>query len=69
VGTITAFLLLNAAFSIFANIVVIRYEIFPMLVFLSFSMLLTDYIEILSPGKKSGSPASPTPAPSIPTPV
>jgi hypothetical protein len=45
----TVFLALNAAFSIFANIIVIRYEIFPMLVFLSFAMLLTDYVEILSP--------------------
>jgi hypothetical protein len=49
VGTITVFLALNAAFSIFANIIVIRYEIFPMLVFLTFAMLLTDYVEILSP--------------------
>lgn len=48
IATITAFLALNAAFSIFANIIVIRYEIFPMLVFLSFAMLLTDYIEVLS---------------------
>ena len=45
---ITTFLALNAAFSIFANIIVIRYEIFPMLVFFSFAMLLTDYSEILS---------------------
>jgi hypothetical protein len=45
----TVFLALNAAFSIFANIIVIRYEIFPMLVFLAFAMLLTDYVEILSP--------------------
>ena len=50
--TITAFLALNAAFSIFANIVVIRYEIFPMLVFLTFAMMLTDYLEILSPKTK-----------------
>jgi hypothetical protein len=49
IGTITVFLALNAAFSIFANIIVIRYEIFPMLVFLAFAMLLTDYVEILSP--------------------
>jgi hypothetical protein len=47
--TITVFLALNAAFSIFANIIVIRYEIFPMLVFLTFAMLLTDYVEILAP--------------------
>jgi hypothetical protein len=47
--TTTVFLALNAAFSIFANIIVIRYEIFPMLVFLAFVMLLTDYVEILLP--------------------
>lgn len=46
---ITIFLALNAAFSIFANIIVIRYEIFPMIVFLAFAMMLTDYIELLSP--------------------
>jgi hypothetical protein len=46
---ITGFLALNAAFSIFANIIVIRYEIFPMIVFLAFAMLLTDYSEILAP--------------------
>jgi len=46
--TITTFLTFNAAFSIFANIIVIRYEIFPMLVFLTFAMLLTDYGETLS---------------------
>jgi hypothetical protein len=45
----SSFLALNAAFSIFANIIVIRYEIFPMLVFLTFAMLLIDYIEVLSP--------------------
>jgi hypothetical protein len=49
VGIITVFLALNATFSIFANIIVIRYEIFPMLVFLTFAMILTDYLEILSP--------------------
>jgi hypothetical protein len=47
--TITVFLTLNAAFSIFANIIVIRYQIFPMLVFLTFAMLLTDYLELLPP--------------------
>jgi hypothetical protein len=46
---IAIFLALNAAFSIFANIIVIRYQIFPMLVFLTFAMLLTDYSEILAP--------------------
>jgi hypothetical protein len=59
IGVITAFLVLNAAFSIFANIIVIRYEIFPMLVFLSFAMLLTDYVESLAP--------APTAIPSPPT--
>jgi hypothetical protein len=42
---VSAFLLLNAAFSVFANIVVIRYEVFPMIVFLAFTMLLTDFLE------------------------
>jgi hypothetical protein len=46
---ISSFLVINAAFSIFANIIVIRYEIFPMVVFLTFAMMLTDYIELLSP--------------------
>jgi len=41
----TTFLLLNAVFSIFANIIVIRYQVFPMIVFLAFTMLLTDYLE------------------------
>lgn len=50
--TTTSFLVLNAAFSIFATMVVIRYEIFPMLIFLTFAMLLTDYVEILSPKTK-----------------
>lgn len=52
VGIITAFLVINAAFSIFANIVVIRYEIFPMLVFLTFAMLLIDQVEILGQDSK-----------------
>jgi hypothetical protein len=49
----TVFLVLNAAFSIFANIIVIRYELFPMLVFLTFAMLLTDYMELLAPHRVS----------------
>ncbi len=53
--TITAFLALNAAFSIFANIIVIRYQIFPMLVFVTFAMLLVDYLEILAPNPKKTS--------------
>ncbi len=51
-GTITSFLIINAAFSIFANIVVIRYEIFPMLIFLAFAMLLTDYVGNPAPSPK-----------------
>ena len=47
--TITTFLAINAAFSIFANIIVIRYESFPMVIFFTFAMMLTDYIELLSP--------------------
>jgi len=39
------FLLLNCGFSIFANIIVIRYQVFPMIVFLAFTMLLTDCLE------------------------
>jgi hypothetical protein len=50
--TISVFLALNAAFSIFANIIVIRYQIFPMLIFLTFAMLMTDYLEILHPASK-----------------
>jgi hypothetical protein len=55
VGAITVFLALNAAFSIFANIIVIRYQIFPMLVLLVIAMLLTDYVEILTPKPKKQS--------------
>jgi len=51
-GIITSLLIINAAFSIFANIVVIRYEIFPMLVFLTFAMLLIDQVEILGQDSK-----------------
>ena len=46
------FLLLNAAFSIFANIIVIRYEVFPMIVFLVFTMLLMDWLEAARQGRK-----------------
>jgi len=42
---VSGFVFLNAAFSIFANIIVIRYQVFPMIVCLAFSMLLTDYLE------------------------
>jgi len=39
------FLLSNFVFSVFANIIVLRYQVFPMIVFLAFTMLLTDYLE------------------------
>lgn len=45
---ILVFVVMNAVFSIFANIIVIRYQIFPMLVFLTFSMLQMDYVEMFS---------------------
>ena len=65
IGIITAFLAINAAFSIFANIIVIRYEIFPMMIFLTFAMLLTDYIELLTPARKQAQP-SPLTTPLMP---
>ncbi len=51
ISIISLFLVLNAGFSIFANIIVIRYEIFPMIIFLAFAMLTTDQLELL--GEKS----------------
>lgn len=45
-GIVALFLLLNCCFSVFANIIVIRYQVFPMIVFLVFSMLLTDQLEL-----------------------
>ncbi|RXK82929.1 glycosyltransferase family protein [Filimonas effusa] len=39
-------LVLNFCFSIFANIVVMRYQIFPMIVLLTFAVLLTDYLNL-----------------------
>jgi hypothetical protein len=42
---VSGFLLLNMGFSIFANIIVIRYQVFPMIVFLAFTLLLTDWLE------------------------
>jgi len=42
---VSAFLFLNFVFSVFANIIVIRYQVFPMILFLAFTMLLTDYLE------------------------
>jgi hypothetical protein len=49
---ISGFVFLNAGFSIFANIIVIRYQVFPMILFLAFSMLLTDSLDLqLAKGK------------------
>lgn len=49
---ITGLLLLNFAFSVFANIIVIRYQIFPMIVFMAMIMLLTDHLELAKKGKE-----------------
>lgn len=46
IGLITGFLLLNFVFSVFANIIVIRYEVYPMILLLTFMMLLTDQLEL-----------------------
>lgn len=54
VVTIAVFLILNAAFSIFANIIVIRYQIFPMLIFLTFSLMQMDYVTEFSEAAKKG---------------
>jgi len=45
IGLLSALILINAAFSIFANIVVFRYQIFPMITLLAIVLLLTDSIE------------------------
>jgi len=50
---ITGFLLLNFAFSVFANIIVIRYQVFPMIILLAFMMLLTDQLELAMHRKRS----------------
>ncbi|MHA4811795.1 hypothetical protein ACX0G9_27105 [Flavitalea flava] len=49
---ISSFLFLNFCFSVFANIIVIRYQVFPMIIFLAFSMLLTDWLDLAAPEKK-----------------
>lgn len=46
VSLMTLFWLLNAFFSIFANIIVIRYQIFPMMALFTFSLLLNDLSDI-----------------------
>jgi hypothetical protein len=51
--SVAAFLLLNFVFSVFANIIVIRYQVFPMIMFLVFTMVLTDYLEWMKEPHKS----------------
>jgi hypothetical protein len=46
IGLISLFLTLNFGFSVFANIVVMRYQVFPMILCLAFVLLLTDYLEL-----------------------
>jgi len=40
--TVTLLLVLNFSFSVFANIIVFRYQVFPMILLLSFSFVLLD---------------------------
>jgi len=40
-----SFMMLNFSFSVFANIIVIRYQVFPMIICLAFSSLLADFLE------------------------
>jgi hypothetical protein len=49
---ITLFLALNFAFSVFANIIVIRYQVFPMIIFLTFSQLLVDNYDLITMSTK-----------------
>jgi hypothetical protein len=50
---ISVFMILNFCFSVFANIIVIRYQVFPMIVCLSSSMLLIDWLEASKDGQTS----------------
>jgi len=56
---ISTFLLLNFAFSVFANIIVIRYQVFPMIILLVFTMLLTDQLEGILRQKRYSEKADP----------
>lgn len=56
--TVTTFVLLNFAFSVTANSVTLRYEVFPMIVLLAISMLMTDWLEAHSNHKTSSGPAT-----------
>ena len=42
---IGVFVLLNMGFSIFANIIVIRYQLFPMIICLTFALVLLDELK------------------------
>jgi len=53
IGLITVCLVLNFGFSVFANIIVMRYQVFPMIICLAYVMLLTDYLELKAQEKKS----------------
>jgi hypothetical protein len=55
VGISSLLLLANMGFSIFANIIAFRYQLFPMIMFLAISLLLTDYGEEHLEPKKSES--------------
>jgi len=59
IAIISAFLLLNFAFSVFANIIVIRYQVFPMIVLLIFTLLLTDHLEAILRLRRYGERLSP----------
>jgi len=53
IALITGFMLLNFVFSVFANIIVIRYQVYPMIILLAFMMLLTDQLELAIQGRSS----------------
>jgi len=52
IAIISLLLILNFFFSVFANIIVIRYQIFPMILLAGFTMLLADQLEMAVLGKK-----------------
>lgn len=63
-GLVVAFVALNFGFSVFANIIVIRYQVFPMLVLLAFSLLLVDQVDVLQEALEKGQVAVASPVPS-----
>ncbi len=65
---ITTFLLLNAFFTILANRACLRYEIFPMLIFWSFSWVVFDRLEVPVTSTHNKTPHSPSPSPHSPNP-